>query len=1005
MDKDSAHKSELSQPTPVSPRDGLIDFGGYSIEQLRELQFSIDAAAYPENFKNLQAALKQKEESIAKPTAGDNGYVGRFTSDTGFLGWLQAKIGRSPVYGIGSIQLESSGVLLNGWQRTWLGVPIETLVTRDIADVRNVVQDGLRIRFDIRRKFRPTEHIKFQPESATGGLQLVEKLPKIESPGFSKRWSAVRDLNQKLDAISGTPRVTSAIVILNALVFATMAVATKKIGLFGLQEMLNWGANFAPLTVNGQWWRLFTALFLHFSLLHIAVNMWALWNIGRLSERLFGHGTFLILYIGAGILASLSSIAWDPSLSSVGASGAIFGIFGSFLAFIARQPHQIPATIARKYWISTAVFVLFNLLSGAIQPGIDNAAHVGGLLAGFVLGFFLARPLDAESRRHLPIQRGLAAAAFVALAVFLAIWLVNGNGSELTIPERYLREHREYASGEEKNLRLWSDLAARAGAGSISDAEMAEHFEREILPFWQKQKDLMKKDGESAKGSERDFALLVAEFADLRYQWASAVIDATKNRDSSRGAEALTLMNRTAAVQAKLERIGVRSRLDHRLRGLAGSLWVNRVRQFFSGAGRNCVTAPVAWEPVVADSDKKNDGPAMRHELGCRAQQWFLSGDYGRLDSSMNHSMAALEDLPDGSSSYEGLVAGISDLIDTLRTETALQHTADWRHAVRGSAMADLAEAMVFRSWAWSARGFGYANSITQQNMALYEYRSNMAEAALSEVAPRAVDNPLWYTLSLEIGLDQGKDREKLQAIFDQGHARVPNYGPLYRRMLRILMPRWGGSYEDVDKFINKIYGQTAPSRGFERYAQLYSVYARAEGDDLDLFRDTPAFWSGMRTGYLGLVKRYPTSDVVLNSFANFACRAGDSTEYKRLGTAVKERPSSTAWSAKYSIDACDKQLAPGGNFRAPQAIDGVPTGRIVSLGGVRIGMTRAELLAAKGNPNLKEASYWVYNTIDSKHDGVITAVFSTPRQGSEETVLAIAYEAMKNRRPQNCRI
>ncbi len=75
----------------------------------------------------------------------------------------------------------------------------------------------------------------------------------------------------------------------------------------------------------------------------------------------------------------------------------------------------------------------------------------------------------------------------------------------------------------------------------------------------------------------------------------------------------------------------------------------------------------------------------------------------------------------------------------------------------------------------------------------------------------------------------------------------------------------------------------TAPLRGYERYAELYSMYARVEGDDLDLFQDTPAFWSGMSMGYLGLVKRHPTSDVILNSFANFACRAGDKAEYNRL--------------------------------------------------------------------------------------------------------------------------
>ena len=187
---------------------------------------------------------------------------------------------------------------------------------------------------------------------------------------------------------------------------------------------------------------------------------------------------------------------------------------------------------------------------------------------------------------------------------------------------------------------------------------------------------------------------------------------------------------------------------------------------------------------------------------------------------------------------------------------------------------------MIFTEWAWSARGHGFANSISSQNMVLYSFRTEMAAAALDDVRDGASNNPLWYSLSLKVGLDQAKDREKLQAIFDRGWLKVPNYRPLYRGMLRILMPRWGGSYDDVNKFINQIYAQTASARGYELYAELYSAYAQLEGDELDLFVDSRAFWSGMRNGYLGLLRRYPKSDAVLNSFANFACRANDKETY-----------------------------------------------------------------------------------------------------------------------------
>jgi len=994
MDDDGANTDDASQAARVNPRDGLIDFAAYSIEQLRELQYSIDPEVFPENFKRLVAALKRKEEPVAQPPPQSDAVVGRFTSHDGLLGWFEAKFGRSPVYGIGSIEVGESEIILTGWQRTWLGVPVETQVTREVDDVRNVVQDNTCIRFEIKRKYRPAARILFQPGSSEHVSRLLDNFPKFQTVGFFERWSSIRDFNQKLRAVSGRPSVTPTIVGLNVAVFASMAVATRKLGQFTPQELLNWGANFGPLTVNGQWWRLFTALFVHSNLLHLLVNMWALWNVGRLSERLFGRGTLLFLYVFAGVLASLTSIAWDPSQSSVGASGAIFGLFGAFLAFLSRQRHQIPPTILRKHSISTAAFVLFNLVSGAIQPGIDNAAHVGGLLSGFVLGFTLARPLDPEIRKPFPVTQSLAAVAIIATVIFAAIWQVKGIGSELTVPEQFLRRHNAYATGEAQNLQLWNTLAQRASTGSMSAAELGQRFEEDILPFWQAQKDQLEQENETLEGPERTYAQLVAEFTNLRYQWASAVIDATKNNESSRMADAQNLAEKTGAVNARLERIGIRSRMDHRPRALSAHPFFMRIRELFTGYRWNCVNAPASVDTPISDSDAHSDGPAMRHALGCRAQQLFMAGDYQRLETLMTQYMGSLEDLPDGSSRYEGLVGGLADLFrfGGLTPDIAFGHTADWRRMVKASTMADLVEAMLFSEWAWSARGTGFANSISAQNLAVYGYRTQMAVAALDEVADRASNNPIWYTLSLDVGLDQSKDKAQLRAIFDQGFAKAPKYRPLYRRMLRILMPRWGGSYEDVDKFIKQIDARSAKDEEYERYAELYSAYARMEGDDLDLFTDTPAFWSGMRTGYIGLLRRYPMSDSVLNSFANFSCRAGDKDTYGRLKGSVSQRLSSTAWTVKYSVASCDKKLGVTGGYTSSFTPEALPGERIHSLGGVRLGMTRMELLATKGRPIRQEEKYWVYNSIDSKHNGVLAATFSSSAQGSEGVVQAIEY-------------
>ena len=143
----------------------------------------------------------------------------------------------------------------------------------------------------------------------------------------------MREFNARLRSVAGTPIVTPTLVSITTLAFIALCVKTKQWGNFGAQTLINCGANFGPLTVNGQWWRLFTALFLHITLAHPFFNMWVLWNIGRLCELLFGRFTLAFLYLSCGVLASLSSIVWNPAVASIGASGLFVSDFegaGSF---------------------------------------------------------------------------------------------------------------------------------------------------------------------------------------------------------------------------------------------------------------------------------------------------------------------------------------------------------------------------------------------------------------------------------------------------------------------------------------------------------------------------------------------------------------------------------------------------------------------------------------------------------------------------------------------------
>ena len=195
---------------------------------------------------------------------------------------------------------------------------------------------------------------------------------------------------------SSSMMVTQAIFGINVAVFVAMSLAVG-VTLFGdpaWQELsVRLGANYGPYTLSGQWWRLLACVFIHGGLLHIAFNMWCLWNLGRLAESVYGHWTFAVVYLITGLSESLMSVAWHFPIPvpSVGASGAIFGIAGALIASFYLGEFSMPRAAMTGMLRSVATFVAYNLFFGAVMAGTDNAAHVGGLLMGLLLGALIAK--------------------------------------------------------------------------------------------------------------------------------------------------------------------------------------------------------------------------------------------------------------------------------------------------------------------------------------------------------------------------------------------------------------------------------------------------------------------------------------------------------------------------------------------------------------------------------------------------------------------------------------
>jgi rhomboid protease GluP len=201
---------------------------------------------------------------------------------------------------------------------------------------------------------------------------------------------------------------------INIAVFLGMVLSSSTIMDFPAQVLVQWGANVGAFTLRGEWWRLLTCVFVHGGLIHIAFNMWCLWDLGALSESLYGRWTFATVYLISGLGASLASVTWNPYVMSVGASGAIFGLAGALIAAFKLGEFSVPRSSLSGPLRSLMVFVVFNLAFGAASGVTDNAAHVGGLVTGLILGALIA--LLAPRQDQAPRRAAIFLVTLLVLA-------------------------------------------------------------------------------------------------------------------------------------------------------------------------------------------------------------------------------------------------------------------------------------------------------------------------------------------------------------------------------------------------------------------------------------------------------------------------------------------------------------------------------------------------------------------------------------------------------------
>ena len=214
---------------------------------------------------------------------------------------------------------------------------------------------------------------------------------------------------------------TIVILLVNFGLYLASGLYSSKTGQGGLWELdsrtlVAFGAKYGPLIALGQWWRLVTAGFLHGGLLHILMNSWVLFDLGAEVEQIFGPARMWVIYVVSSVCGFYVSDLWAPMTPSIGASAGLCGLIGAMIAL--GVTHTGPAASAiRGQYIRWAIYLM---LWSFFFPGVDMAAHVGGIVSGFGVAYFASQ----QRYEGAPVERLWRLGAWLAIALTVFSFLL-----------------------------------------------------------------------------------------------------------------------------------------------------------------------------------------------------------------------------------------------------------------------------------------------------------------------------------------------------------------------------------------------------------------------------------------------------------------------------------------------------------------------------------------------------------------------------------------------------
>lgn len=270
---------------------------------------------------------------------------------------------------------------------------IKTVVVKKINDVKKDIEVS-----ESYSKITTLENTKLSPEEFMIMGEEMNNKSKKEETKVAKYFNKIK------------PTTTYFLIMLNILFFLSMYILGN--GSTDTETLIRFGANNVYLVQSGEFYRLFTSMFLHIGIVHLFMNMLVLQMVGPLVEQYYGKRKFIIIYFVSGIVGNLLSCTFTTGISA-GASGAIFGLFGSILYF----GYNYRATLQGIVFSNMLPLIIINLLLGFVLPGIDVSAHIGGLIGGILISIGLG--MDEKQNKRIKINANIFLLIISIFLIFL----------------------------------------------------------------------------------------------------------------------------------------------------------------------------------------------------------------------------------------------------------------------------------------------------------------------------------------------------------------------------------------------------------------------------------------------------------------------------------------------------------------------------------------------------------------------------------------------------------